>query len=73
MTPVSKSEYVEWRTSVVTRQLFDSIRMRIEDGKETLANVAGLNALDDVKIVQLIATYREILDWEPDFIEEKHD
>lgn len=58
---MTKQEYLDWKSSPGTIEVFAEMRNRVEGLKEELANTAGENArLDGIK-VGAIAAYNDIL------------
>ena len=67
---ITKEEYIEWKHSIVTKELFNYISEQIDSSKETLVSEAGLNPLADQNSVGGIAAFKDILEWQPTIIEE---
>ncbi len=60
---ISKSEFIDWKSNIVTRAFFDAINERIEDAKEILGHSAGLDSISDNFYRGFIHAYKEALDF----------
>jgi hypothetical protein len=58
---LTKNEYVDWRSSPATQEVFEEIKSRIEGLKEELAYVAGEDPRADGVKVGAIAAFTDIL------------
>lgn len=63
---VTKEEFLEWKQSYVTQEVFKVLIDRIEEAKEILSYNAGNSQLDDKYITGMIHAFREVMqvDWE---------
>ena len=63
---LTKDDYLQWRSNIVTEVVFKRIQERVEGLKELLANSAGHDSNEDRKLVGLILAYRTLLNmgWE---------
>lgn len=68
---MTRTEYVDWRSSPATKELFAEIGSRIDGLKAELAGCAGLDARSDGLKVGAIQAFQDILDITPD--EVNHD
>lgn len=59
---VTKNEFLEWKSSYVTKQFLEAIQNRIEETKEILAISAGLEPDNDRYLVGMIRAFNEVLD-----------
>lgn len=59
---ISKEEFLDWKTNVVTRELHSLIQTRIREGEQYLGAVAGKDPAQDRFVVGLISGLKEILD-----------
>ena len=62
MQSVSREEFVQWRESAVTKEIFNIIENRIEDAKEILSVQAGLEPDQDRLLVGMIKAFNEVLE-----------
>ena len=58
---MTKTEYVDWRSSPATKEVFAEIESRIEGLKAELAGSAGLDARTDGVKVGAIQAFEDIL------------
>lgn len=58
---MTKEEYVDWRNSVGTNEVFKELEQRLAGLKEELAGSAGENARNDAIKVGAIAAINDIL------------
>lgn len=63
---ISKDEFLQWKTNVVTNEIYGIINQRIEDAKDLLSVVAGDEPDKDLLIRGMIQAFRDVLDlsWE---------
>ena len=66
---ISKSEWTDWKTSLITRAFYAACDQRIEDAKEILAGTAGTDSDADNYMRGFIAAYREMLDFKVEDVE----
>lgn len=59
---MTKTEYIDWRSSPATKEVFAEITSRIEGLKAELAGSAGLDARNDGVKVGAIQAFQDILD-----------
>lgn len=70
MALVSKSDFNDWYQNPVTKAFFEACRNRVDDAKDTLAAVAGLDSNEDNMLRGMIRAYSEIPDFRIDDLEE---
>lgn len=63
---ISKSEFIDWKNSPVTEQVFKLLQQRKDALVESLAETAGLNPIQDRYYAGYIAALNEVLlaDWD---------
>ena len=59
---MTKDDFISWKTSPVTKEVFSGLRERIADIKEVLAESAGLNPLTYREYVGAIKAYTDMLE-----------
>lgn len=59
-SPISQSDFENWRLDPVTKAFFTACEYRIEDAKELLATQAGINPVEDNLLRGFIRAYREM-------------
>lgn len=59
---MTKEEFVDWKTSPLTKQIFHSIQDRIYDLEHELGETAGLDLRSDAMRVGAIRAFRDILE-----------
>lgn len=59
---MTKQEYIDWRSSVGTKEVFDELENRIKGLQEELSYNAGVDARQDAIKVGAIQAFRDILD-----------
>lgn len=69
----TKEEFAEWKGHPVTKALFEHMRSLISDSKDTLGSNAGQNPLADRDLVGGISALTDVLEWQPDIIDEEHE
>jgi len=57
---ISKSEFIDWKSGLVTEAFFEAAEERVYDCMELLAQSAGLDADQDNFYRGFIAAYREM-------------
>lgn len=70
---ISKEDYKHWRDHPVTRAFLDEVMIVMDAELAQLVMTAGDNSLRDKYRVGHIKGLSELLDWDPEFIEEKVD
>jgi hypothetical protein len=60
---ISKDDYILWKNDPLTQAWFEACQQRIEDGKETLAGVAGLDPIYDSYVRGIIKGYSEMMNF----------
>lgn len=60
----TKSEFLEWKDHIVTREVMRGFHERIKQLEYELGQAAGLNSLDDRYKAGAIAAYSDILNVE---------
>lgn len=60
MTPITRSDFLNWKQDKVTEAFFDAAKERVYEAKEMLAASAGNDSLVDRFLVGLIQAYTEI-------------
>ena len=65
-----KSEFLDWKTNMITVAYFEAINERIKDATETLVATAGLDSLQDNFHRGFIYAYRELLDFKVEDVAE---
>lgn len=68
---ISKSEWSDWKASVVTRAFFAAAEERVEDAKDVLADSAGQDSDLDNFYRGFIRAYREMQDFRIEDLEEE--
>jgi len=66
---ITKSDFIDWKTHPVTKEVFSSITERIYLLQEELGGSAGQDAYEDAKRVGAIRQCRDILDMSIDDLE----
>ncbi len=59
---ITKDEFILWKSSPVTNEVFGIINERIQDAKEVLAKQAGIDSREDGFYCGMIHALREILE-----------
>jgi hypothetical protein len=67
---LSKEDWKTWKQDPVTRLFYSAVDERIEDAKETLANTAGNDPLQDSFYRGFIFAYREMLEFKFEEVDE---
>lgn len=57
---ISKSDFDNWRSDLVTKAFFLACEQRVEDAKEILSTSAGINPIEDNLLRGFIRAYREM-------------
>ena len=65
MAELSKEEFMEWKSSVVTQAFFDYFNERINDEMWNLAQGAGKDSYFDAQASARINSFGEIFNWNP--------
>ena len=60
---VTTEDWKTWKQDPVTRMFYEAVAERIEEAKETLANTAGNDPLQDSFYRGFIYAYREMLEF----------
>jgi len=63
MTPITKGDFLDWKTNKVTEAFFDAAQERIKEAKNILSVSAGNDSLQDRFLVGLIHAYTELQDF----------
>jgi hypothetical protein len=58
---LTKNEYIDWKSSPATQEVFDDLARRVEGLKDELAGSAGEDPRADAWRVGAIQAYRDIL------------
>ena len=67
---ISKTEWTDWKTNLVTRAFYAACSQRVEDAKEILGGTAGIEPEQDNYLRGFIAAYKEMNDFRIEDIEE---
>ena len=67
---ISKTEWTDWKTNLVTRAFYAACNQRVEDAKEILGGTAGIEPEQDNYLRGFIAAYKEMNDFRIEDIEE---
>ncbi len=67
---LSKEDWKTWKQDPVTRLFYSAVDERIDDAKETLANTAGNDPLQDSFYRGFIFAYREMLEFKFEEVDE---
>lgn len=59
-SPISKRDFDNWRSDLVTKAFFLACEQRVEDAKEILSTSAGINPIEDNLLRGFIRAYREM-------------
>ena len=59
---ISKSEFQQWKDSLITNEVFGEVRNRIREAREDLGVNAGIDPERDRYICGMIKAWEEILD-----------
>lgn len=59
-SPISKNDFDNWRSDLVTKAFFLACEQRVEDAKEILATSAGISPVEDNLLRGFIRAYREM-------------
>lgn len=65
---MNRSDFIDWKSSPITKAFFSSVTYRIEELKEELSHIAGSDPLSDAKRTGAIRALRDVL--ETDWFEE---
>lgn len=57
---ISRAEFMDWKSSLVTKAFFEAADERVEDAKEILASSAGTDSINDSYLRGFIRAYREM-------------
>jgi hypothetical protein len=57
---ITKSEFQDWTTNLVTKEVMRVIEARVEDAKDILSVSAGDNSYQDAILVGMIKAFREV-------------
>jgi hypothetical protein len=68
---ITKEEFISWRDSNVTRELAQDIAENVQSSIATLINRRTPDTHDDQWIRGFVAGVNAVLDWQPEFEEEK--
>jgi len=63
MTPITKGDFIDWKSNKVTEAFFSAARERIEEASNVLSVSAGTDPAQDRFLVGLIHAYRELQDF----------
>lgn len=69
MTVITASDFLDWKSSPVTKAFFEACNERIEDAKENLAISAGIDSIQDNLIRGIVYAYREMQEFRIDDLE----
>ena len=58
---MNKEDFVNWKSSPVTREVFKSLEHKIEELSDDLSQIAGRDPLEDRFKAGAIAGYRDLL------------
>ena len=67
---ISKEDWVDWQSNPVTKAFMEAIQERVDDTKDLLANVAGIDSVQDGFYRGFIWGQREIQDFKMEFDED---
>jgi hypothetical protein len=67
---ISFSEYISWKHDPVTEAYMEACKVRIEDGKDTLATQAGIDPIYDSYVRGIIRGYTEMLEFKVEDLSE---
>ena len=59
---VSKEEFLDWKNSHVTQEVFQVILTRIQDAKDILGATAGDDPVADRYLVGMIRAFNELME-----------
>ena len=62
---MTKEDWLQWKGSEVTAQLFDAIKERVKEAQEMLSESAGLDPLNDRMLCGIVHAFREVAEWTP--------
>ena len=65
MAEISKEEFIEWKSSMVTQAFFENFNERMNDEMWNLAQAAGKNGYSDAQSSARISAYGEVFNWNP--------
>ena len=60
MAIIKASEYVDWKSNIVTKAFMYAAKERIEDAMNVLSTTAGMDIIQDNYMRGFIAAYREL-------------
>lgn len=63
---ISKSEFMDWKSGLVTKAFFEAAQQRIEESKDILAATAGQDSANDSFLRGFIRAYYEMQDFRVD-------
>jgi DNA-directed RNA polymerase len=58
---MTKEEFVDWKNHTVTREVFKSLKEKVDELSEDLSQTAGLDSITDRFKTGAIAGYRDLL------------
>lgn len=70
---VNKSDYIQWRDSSLTKELFENLREAVEIVASEILTREDYNSDRDQFLKGYIKGIDQVLGWRPEFIEENRD
>lgn len=67
---ITKSEWMDWKSNLVTRAFYAACEQRVEDAKDILVGRAGLEPDNDNYMRGFIAAYVEMSDFRIEDVED---
>lgn len=61
---MTKADFIDWRTSPITKEVFNLLRQYIEGLQAELGQSAGVDPVVDARKVGAIQAYKDMLDIE---------
>lgn len=66
---ITKDDYTMWKQEPTTIAWFEACQLRVDEGKEQLAQQAGIDPAFDSYVRGMIAAYREMMTFTVEDIE----
>lgn len=58
---MTREEFLEWKSHPVTKEVFNQLRLRCSEVASHLCSAAGIDSLDDRRLVGKFEAYNEML------------
>lgn len=70
---VNKSDFIQWRDSALTKELFENLREAVEMVASEILTREDYNSDRDQFLKGYIKGIDQVLSWRPEFVEENRD